>query len=153
MANGPTKVKKGTFQDNTKIASLEHLDARYSTYVGGRTKIGRLLLVPDGGKSLIGKTLTFCGWVRSCRDQKGTTFLAVNDGSCDKDLQAVVSPECPGFDLIKNFDKEKQLSVNTGASVKLTGEVVKSPAKGQEVELKMDGPGCKVEVLGIMFSG
>jgi asparaginyl-tRNA synthetase len=37
---------------------------------------------------LVGVTVS--GWVRTRRDSKGFSFVEVNDGSCFKNLQAVV---------------------------------------------------------------
>jgi asparaginyl-tRNA synthetase len=77
------------------------------------------------------------GWLKTRRDAKGLSFLAVNDGSCLGDLQVIVD------DRLGNYDSEiKRLS--TGCSVRITGELVTSPAKGQDVELRAD----LVEVLG-----
>lgn len=37
--------------------------------------------------------ITVTGWVRSVRAQKRVAFAQINDGSCFKSLQAVLTPE------------------------------------------------------------
>ncbi|BDQ35639.1 asparagine--tRNA ligase [Pseudodesulfovibrio portus] len=76
------------------------------------------------------------GWVRSKRDSKGFSFLALNDGSCLGTIQVIVdhTPEI-----------EAALArTGTGASVAVTGELVESPGKGQKWEVR----GRTLEVLG-----
>ena len=68
------------------------------------------------------------GWVRTKRDNKGFSFLELNDGSCIKTIQAVIdhTPEI-----------EAALArVGTGAAVAITGELVDSPGKGQKWEVR-----------------
>ena len=77
------------------------------------------------------------GWLKTRRDAKGLSFLAVNDGSCLADLQIIADAE------LDNYDAEiKRLT--TGCSMCISGELLPSPAKGQDVELRAD----RVEVLG-----
>ncbi|MGE4468942.1 MAG: asparagine--tRNA ligase [Desulfovibrio sp.] len=68
------------------------------------------------------------GWVRTKRDSKGFSFLEVNDGSCLKNVQAVIdhTPE-----IVAELEK-----ISTGASVRLAGEMVESPGKGQKWEVR-----------------
>ena len=76
------------------------------------------------------------GWVRSKRDSKGFSFLALNDGSCLGTIQVVIdhTPEI-----------EAALArTGTGASVAVTGELVESPGQGQKWEVK----GRTLEVIG-----
>lgn len=68
------------------------------------------------------------GWVRTRRDSKGFSFLEINDGSCLKNLQAVLDADAPGYSAIED--------AATGAAVALTGDLVESPGKGQTWELK-----------------
>jgi len=53
----------------------------------------------------------------------------MNDGSCLKNLQALVPSDAEGFDLMEK--------VNTGAAVSLEGALVESPGQGQKWELKV----------------
>lgn len=68
------------------------------------------------------------GWIRTRRDSKGFSFLEINDGSCLKNIQAIIESDTKGFDNIKN--------ASTGSSVSITGELVQSPGKGQTWEIK-----------------
>ncbi len=72
--------------------------------------------------------ITVKGWIRTKRQSKGFSFLEINDGSCLKNLQAVVDEGVSGY--------EKMEAINTGASVAVTGDLVASPGMGQAWELK-----------------
>jgi asparaginyl-tRNA synthetase len=69
------------------------------------------------------------GWVRTKRQAKGFCFLEINDGSCLKNLQAIVDEGVPGYDSID--------MINTGASVSVFGDLLPSPGKGQAWEVKV----------------
>lgn len=86
----------------------------------------------------VGSEVTMAGWVRSRRDSKaGLSFVAVNDGSCFDSLQAVVP------DTLANYESEvKKLSA--GCAVRITGTLVESEGKGQNVEIQANA----VEVVG-----
>ena len=74
-------------------------------------------------------TANISGWVRTCRsssDQLG--FCNINDGSCPNGLQIIITP--PNMDFLQN--------VTIGCYVKCWGEIVPSPAKGQEYEMKLE---------------
>ncbi len=76
----------------------------------------------------VGQPVSIAGWVRTKRDTGSFSFIEVNDGSCLSNLQVI------GDEKLDNYVSEiKQLS--TGASIMVEGELKKSPAKGQEVEL------------------
>jgi len=77
----------------------------------------------------LGKTLTLCGWIRTVREQKNFSFIELNDGSTLGNLQIIVEDSLPNY-----ADLMKQLS--TGASVAATGQLVASPNKQQQWELK-----------------
>lgn len=77
-------------------------------------------------------TVTVKGWVRSFRNNQ---FIALNDGSCMGNLQAVITLDA---------DPAMLRRITTSASLSVTGTVVASQGKGQKVELKADS----VEVLG-----
>ncbi|MBI9080196.1 MAG: asparagine--tRNA ligase [Pseudodesulfovibrio sp.] len=76
------------------------------------------------------------GWVRTKRDNKGFSFLELNDGSSIKTIQAIIdhTPEI-----------EAALArVGTGAAVAISGELVESPGKGQKWEVR----GKTLKVIG-----
>src|SRR6516225_53067 len=90
------------------------------------------------GEPAIGKEVKVQGWVRTRRDSKGGfSFLEVNDGSCQGNLQVVADGKLP------NYESEIK-KLGAGASVSIVGEVRKSPAKGQATELHAQS----VTVLG-----
>ena len=45
----------------------------YSSCVGGRTEIKRIVASEDGGKSMVGQTVSICGWVRTAREAGPTS--------------------------------------------------------------------------------
>ncbi|HQL08156.1 MAG TPA: asparagine--tRNA ligase [Lentisphaeria bacterium] len=77
-----------------------------------------------------GKEMTVAGWVRTRRDSKaGMSFVELNDGSCMGNLQ-VLAPAS-----LANYASEVT-RLHPGASIKVTGQLVESPAAGQAVELQ-----------------
>jgi asparaginyl-tRNA synthetase len=69
------------------------------------------------------------GWVRTKRSSKNVVFIALNDGSTQRNLQAVV-------DLEKGLIQEADLgNVNTGAAVQVTGNLIASQGAEQSVEM------------------
>ena len=81
--------------------------------------------------ALVGSQVTIKGWLRSKRDSKaGISFLAVHDGTCFDSLQAVVP------NTLDNYESEV-LGLTTGCSVEVTGELVESQGKGQNVLLML----------------
>ena len=85
----------------------------------------------------IGQTVEIKGWIRTRRDSKGFSFLEVNDGSCVANLQVIAEDSLPRY-------QEEILRLTTGCSVRISGQLAASPAKGQTVELKA----VEVEVYG-----
>ncbi|KAM3934771.1 asparaginyl-tRNA synthetase [Leptodactylus fuscus] len=78
------------------------------------------------------KNIKIQGWVRSVRSQKEVLFLHVNDGSSLENLQIVAELEL------------KSSAISFGSSVEVSGVLVKSPSKKQNVELKAED----IRVLG-----
>ena len=78
------------------------------------------------------------GWLRSVRFQKKRAFAHVDDGSVAAGVQVLLRPETTA-----NFD-ELRSQLGTGCSVRVTGTVQPSPAKGQDWELVATG----VELVG-----
>jgi len=69
------------------------------------------------------------GWVKTCRDSGKLCFIEVSDGSCLSGIQVVVDA------ALENYATEVR-SLATGSSVEVTGPLVASPAKGQDVEVR-----------------
>ncbi len=81
-------------------------------------------------------SIQVAGWVRTKRDAKGFSFIELNDGSCIGSLQIIADEKIPGFEVIGDL--------NTGASARVVGAIVPSPAKGQKWELHA----TKITLLG-----
>jgi asparaginyl-tRNA synthetase len=73
------------------------------------------------------------GWVRTFRNNQ---FIALNDGSTNNNLQIVVE--------LGLLDEATLKRITTGASLKVTGNLIASLGKGQKMELKAN----RVEILG-----
>lgn len=80
-----------------------------------------------------GEEVTVMGWVRSFRNNQ---FIALNDGSTNNNIQVVAE--------LGRFEESVLKRITTGASLKITGEVVASPGKGQKLEVKA----ASIEILG-----
>lgn len=93
-----------------------------------RIKIKDLLNSTD-----FGQEATVMGWVKTFRNNQ---FIAINDGSTIKNIQAVVD--------FNSFDESLLKRLTTGAAVSLTGEIVESLGKGQRIEIKVN----TLEILG-----
>jgi asparaginyl-tRNA synthetase len=73
------------------------------------------------------------GWVKTFRNNQ---FIAINDGSTIKNIQAVVD--------FNSFDESLLKRLTTGAAISLSGEIVESLGKGQRIEIKVN----TLEILG-----
>lgn len=69
-----------------------------------------------------------CGWIRTRRDSKGFSFIEVNDGSCLQGMQCIIDEGTCAAENLKNASR--------GAAVKIEGELVASPGKGQKWEIR-----------------
>lgn len=84
----------------------------------------------------VGSAITAQGWVKTRRDSKGVRFLQLSDGSAFRDLQVVIEAGAVPDETLRE--------ATTGASVRVSGTLVESPAAGQPVELKAE----VLEVIG-----
>ena len=76
------------------------------------------------------------GWVRTKRGNKNVAFIALNDGSCVKNVQVVVD--------LQKFGDEQLRQITTGACLRVDGRLVASPGSGQGVEVQAE----KIEIYG-----
>ena len=77
------------------------------------------------------------GWVRTNRDNGSVGFIALNDGTCFKNIQLVYDE--------KNVSNYKTLShVNTGAALSVKGKLVLTPNGKQPFEINVED----FEVIG-----
>ena len=88
----------------------------------GRSKIRDLLARQDAGAEV-----TVQGWVKTRRSSKSVSFLQINDGSTLDDLQVVVDQGLPIH--------QTAASLGPGCSIAVTGNLVRSPGKGQAYEI------------------
>jgi len=93
-----------------------------------RLKIGEILKSEAQNQSIM-----VFGWVRTFRSNR---FIAVNDGSCLANLQAVVDFE--------KFDEVILKRITVGAAIQLEGNLTPSLGSGQNVELTV----TKINILG-----
>jgi asparaginyl-tRNA synthetase len=93
-----------------------------------RTRIKDLLAV-----SKVNYETTAMGWVRTFRNNQ---FIALNDGSTNRNLQVVAE--------LGKFEESIVKRITTGAAIKVSGEIISSLGKGQNIELKAK----KIEILG-----
>ena len=96
----------------------------------GRTKIFNLDNKDEGNKIVV------MGWVRTFRKSKNVSFVSLNDGSTINSLQVVLN--------MNTFDEKIIDKINTGSSLRVEGDLVKSSGKNQKYELLANN----VEILG-----
>lgn len=83
-----------------------------------------------------GDSVSIGGWIKSLRSSKNVAFMHVNDGSIFDSIQVVLEKTLDNYDQL--------ISLLTGASVFVKGQVRESPAKGQRIEIV---PSC-IEIIG-----
>jgi asparaginyl-tRNA synthetase len=88
-----------------------------------RPKIKELLASDEFGKDFLLK-----GWVRTKRGNRKIAFVALNDGSTIQNIQVVID--------VPNFDESLIDQITTGACISVTGTLVESMGKGQNVEIQ-----------------
>jgi asparaginyl-tRNA synthetase len=93
-----------------------------------RTKIKDLL-----NQSATEQNVTVMGWVRTFRNNQ---FIAMNDGSCQDNLQVVAA--------LGTFDEALIKKITTGAALRVSGKLVASLGRGQTVELTA----TTIDILG-----
>ena len=79
------------------------------------------------------QTIIVKGWVRTFRNN---SFIALNDGSTNNNLQIVVDFNKTPEEILKR--------ITTGAAISITGILVASLGKGQSVEVKASS----IEIIG-----
>ncbi|KAJ1617595.1 hypothetical protein T492DRAFT_605268 [Pavlovales sp. CCMP2436] len=101
-----------------------------------RVAIAKVL---KAGKKAVGACVTVCGWVKTNRAQKELNFVELNDGSCLANVQVIVDGSTHG-----GREAANATGCATGASMRVVGVIVESPASGQKTEIKA----VSVELLG-----
>ena len=81
-------------------------------------------------ETAIGSTVEIAGWLRSVRTSKGGfAFLSLHDGSCFDALQVVAAAALPNYET-------EVTTLTTGCAVQVTGTVVASQGKNQDLEIQ-----------------
>ncbi len=83
-----------------------------------------------------GEQINVKGWVRTRRGNKNVQFIALNDGSCMKNIQIVVD--------LQQFSDDQIKPITTGACISVVGTLVQSQGAGQNVEIQASD----IEVYG-----
>ena len=96
-----------------------------------RIKIKQLLSNPPLSEDVLVK-----GWVRTKRGNKNIVFISLNDGSTINNIQVVADAAIFSEELLKD--------VTTGACLAVTGKLVESQGKGQNVEINASN----IEIYG-----
>lgn len=78
------------------------------------------------------KEIEINGWLRTVRKQKNLHFMSINDGSTSKCLQVICD-----LDNTDESLKEKFKNLLTGYCLTVSGIMVESPAKGQDIEMQL----------------
>jgi asparaginyl-tRNA synthetase len=73
--------------------------------------------------------VTVKGWVRTMRENKGFSFIELNDGSCLSSVQVIIDNELDNYDTLTTI-------ISTGASIEVTGTIIPSQGGKQAIELK-----------------
>jgi len=84
-----------------------------------------------------GGQVSLGGWVRSARHSKGLSFIDLTDGSCMSGIQIVAEATLPEY-------ADEVATLRTGCCVRVEGELVTSPGKGQKFEVKA----ARVRLIG-----
>ncbi len=93
----------------------------------------RVRIKDTSDPQLLNKEMVIMGWVRTFRNNQ---FVALNDGSSLQNLQVVLE--------LGKFPDALLKKITTGSALKISGQLIPSPAAGQKVELKAK----EVEILG-----
>ncbi len=88
------------------------------------------------GSGEVDREVLLKGWVRTRRGSSQVAFIAVNDGTTIHNIQVVADPSL--------FPEAVMKRITTGASISVTGRLVRSMGKGQSVEIQAG----QIEVLG-----
>ncbi len=88
------------------------------------------------GSSAVEK-ISVSGWIRTVRSSANVGFIELNDGTFLKNLQIVFQNN------LANFEALTKLSI--GSSIRVEGELIKSPAAGQAFEVRAES----IEIISL----
>ncbi len=96
-------------------------------------EVAKIFETPD---AYFDQEVTVGGWIKNNLDSKNVGFIALDDGSCFKNLQLVYSAE------LSNFAEVAKLNVS--AAIIATGKIVATPEAKQPLEMQV----TKIELEG-----
>ena len=108
--------------------------------LSGLLRIESILEKPDNYYDKIDEV---GGWVKNLRMQNNNKliFVELSDGSTTKPLQVVIESCIPNF--------EAMMKENTATCIKVKGKLVRSPGKGQPIEILVNEPeNHMLEIIG-----
>ncbi|MCY4361616.1 MAG: asparagine--tRNA ligase [Gammaproteobacteria bacterium] len=82
------------------------------------------------------RDLALSGWVRTKREARGFSFIELNDGSCLANIQVIADAELQDYATLRH--------ITTGAAIRVQGDLIESPGKGQKWEIRASA----IEVIG-----
>jgi len=95
----------------------------------------------SGHFSIKAEKISVSGWVRTARSSANVGFIELNDGTFLKNLQIVFQ------DNLDNFEDLTKLVI--GSAIEAEGELIKSPAAGQAIEVRAD----KIKIISLTAPG
>lgn len=96
----------------------------------------RLFIKEIFAKNIVDQEANIKGWVRSVRKSKKFSFIVLNDGSCQNNIQIIIDAGMEGYETLS--------TMLAGSSLSLTGKLVVSGGKNQSIEMQATSG----EVLG-----
>ena len=96
-------------------------------------EVSRIFALPEKYE---GREVTVGGWIKSNRDSKNIGFIALDDGTCFRNLQLVYSADLPNFAEVAKL--------NISSAIIATGKIVLTPQAKQPLEMQV----TKIEVEG-----
>ena len=97
-------------------------------------EVSRIFALPEKYE---GREVTVGGWIKSNRDSKNIGFIALDDGTCFRNLQLVYSADLPNFAEVAKL--------NISSAIIATGKIVLTPQAKQPLEMQV----TKIEVEGV----
>jgi asparaginyl-tRNA synthetase len=112
---------------NIKAPLKKQISDVYADYIAYVNEMSSTDVDEESYLKAYSQELTISAWIRDFRPQADNIFIGLTDGSTVDTLQVFASKSVlPEMEDIENI---------RGACVKVSGHVVKSPAKGQIIEL------------------
>ena len=93
----------------------------------------------DNYNKFLNKEVLICGMIDNIRKQSTMVFLDINDGTCLKGIQVIMNKGEENSEKYKDiFDRGTK-----GTIISIKGQLIESPAKGQDFELVCNNDGVE----------